>query len=346
MTTSTTPTPPKAARLFSRSTWAETRVVARRAAHRDRRRGAAPARRGRRRAGVGQLAVVGRVHGHPRRGGRPGRSLVRSSCTSGSPSGSGRPTACSRSSSWSRASSSSASSSSATCATRAGPPCRSPPRSAGWRVPALLYLAVNLGDAGRAAGWAVPTATDIAFALAVLAVLGIHLPTALRAFLLTLAVVDDLVAIVDHRDLLHRQPGSVPLLLAAAPAGRLRSRGPAAAGCCVVAAGAAGGPRPGRWCTSPGCTRPSPGVLLGLSPSRSAPHRPADEHHSVGERIEHAVPPAVRRLRRPGVRPVRRRGHVVGGDGLRDAVGDPASWASSSALVVGKALGVLARRPG
>lgn len=66
----------------------------------------------------------------------------------------------------------------------------------GVAVPALLYLVVNLtASAGEPDGWAIPAATDIAFALAVLAVVGSHLPPALRAFLLTLAVVDDLVVI-------------------------------------------------------------------------------------------------------------------------------------------------------
>lgn len=66
----------------------------------------------------------------------------------------------------------------------------------GMAVPALVFAAVNLGTGGGALrGWAVPTATDIAFALAVLAVISTHLPVALRTFLLTLAVVDDLLAI-------------------------------------------------------------------------------------------------------------------------------------------------------
>ncbi|MEV4743374.1 Na+/H+ antiporter NhaA [Streptomyces sp. NPDC049555] len=66
----------------------------------------------------------------------------------------------------------------------------------GMAVPALVYTAVAASGGGSLGGWAVPTATDIAFALAVLAVIGTSLPSALRAFLLTLAVVDDLFAIL------------------------------------------------------------------------------------------------------------------------------------------------------
>ncbi|MFM9580714.1 Na+/H+ antiporter NhaA [Streptomyces caniscabiei] len=66
----------------------------------------------------------------------------------------------------------------------------------GMAVPALVYTLTTVTGGGSLVGWAVPTATDIAFALAVLAVIGTSLPNALRAFLLTLAVVDDLCAIL------------------------------------------------------------------------------------------------------------------------------------------------------
>lgn len=67
----------------------------------------------------------------------------------------------------------------------------------GMIVPAATYLAVNAAmNGGSASGWAVPTATDIAFALALLSVVGRRLPNSVRAFLLTLAVVDDLFAIL------------------------------------------------------------------------------------------------------------------------------------------------------
>ncbi len=62
-------------------------------------------------------------------------------------------------------------------------------------IPALVYVAFNAASPETAGGWAVPTATDIAFAVAVLAIISSHLPASLRLFLLTLAVVDDLLAI-------------------------------------------------------------------------------------------------------------------------------------------------------
>jgi NhaA family Na+:H+ antiporter len=65
----------------------------------------------------------------------------------------------------------------------------------GMILPALIYVAINVGHP-TIGGWAIPTATDLAFALAVLAVTGRFLPAALRAFLLTLAVVDDIGAII------------------------------------------------------------------------------------------------------------------------------------------------------
>ena len=62
-------------------------------------------------------------------------------------------------------------------------------------TPAIIYTAINFGSPTALHGWAIPTATDIAFAVSVLAAVGTFLPSAMRVFLLTLAVVDDLIAI-------------------------------------------------------------------------------------------------------------------------------------------------------
>lgn len=67
---------------------------------------------------------------------------------------------------------------------------------AGMAVPALIYLAITHRDAALHAGWAIPSATDIAFAIGVLALAGKGLPPSLRLFLLTVAIVDDLGAVM------------------------------------------------------------------------------------------------------------------------------------------------------
>jgi NhaA family Na+:H+ antiporter len=83
-----------------------------------------------------------------------------------------------------------------------------------------VFVLVNLrtGD-GALAGWAIPTATDIAFALAVLAVVSTHLPVGLRTFLLTLAVVDDLLAITIIAIFYTRDLQPLLLALAVLPLG-------------------------------------------------------------------------------------------------------------------------------
>lgn len=83
----------------------------------------------------------------------------------------------------------------------------------GVAVPALIYVAIVSHEPALLRGWAIPTATDIAFAVAVLALIGSHLPGPLRLFLLTLAVVDDVIAIAIIAVFYTEQIRVVPLLL-------------------------------------------------------------------------------------------------------------------------------------
>ena len=179
----------------------------------------------------------------------------------------------------------------------------------GMAAPALVYVLVNLGTGGGALrGWAIPTATDIAFAVAILAVISTHLPTALRTFLLTLAVVDDLLAITIIA-LFYTSDLDVPDA-AAGPgaAGALRRGGPATDPVLVAPAAA------GR------------GDLDAGARFRGARHRgrrPARLHGAgaaqprrrrtgggpgPGRALRAPDPPGLGRLRGPGVRVLRRRG--------------------------------------
>lgn len=204
----------------------------------------------------------------------------------------------------------------------------------GMIVPAAIFVGVNAasGDFDNLGGWAVPIATDIAFALAVLAVVSTHLPTALRTFLLTLAVVDDLLAIVViaafYTD--HLVPSA--LALAVVPAGLFA---------CAVQRGIT------RWWVllplavatwglvhASGIHATVAGVVLGFTV-------PVRGRHALAERFEHRLRPLSAGVAVP-VFAFFAAGVTVGGwTGLADALTHPATIGVLAGLVVGKPVGVL-----
>jgi NhaA family Na+:H+ antiporter len=205
-------------------------------------------------------------------------------------------------------------------------------------APAAIYLAVNLSAAdGDGRGWAIPTATDIAFALAVLAVVGRHLPSALRTFLLTLAVVDDLIAIVIIAVFYTQDLAVLPLALSLLPVlafGFLTHRGVRSWWLLLPLAFTA-------WALmhASGVHATVAGVLLGFAvPVRA---RPGDPKAGLAEHFEHRVRPLSAGVAVP-VFAFMAAGVAVGGlSGLGTAITDTVSTGIIAGLIAGKALGIL-----
>ena len=215
----------------------------------------------------------------------------------------------------------------------------------GMAAPALIFAAWNLrtGD-GALMGWAIPTATDIAFALAVLAVVSTHLPGALRTFLLTLAVVDDLLAITIIAIFYTSDLSVVPLLLALVPLaafGFLVQRRTTSWWLLVPLALVT-------WALvhASGVHATVAGVLLGFTVPALVGERDhalpgQEEVHSLAERFEHRWRPVSAGVAVP-VFALFAAGVVIGGfSGLVGALADPVASGIVVALVVGKTVGVL-----
>ncbi|SDQ17890.1 Na+/H+ antiporter NhaA [Quadrisphaera sp. DSM 44207] len=221
---------------------------------------------------------------------------------------------------------------------------RSPARAAlpvlaavgGMVVPALLYVAVNLAAGGPLRGWAVPTATDIAFALGVLAVIGSALPGSLRAFLLTLAVVDDLLAIVVIAVFYTAELAWLPLLAALAPLTAFRllmTRGVTRWYLLLPLAAAA-------WVLvhESGVHATIAGVALGLL---VPVHLSGREGPQVAHDVEHAVRPFSAGVAVPVFALLAAGVSVSGGEGLSAALRDPVTLGVVAGLVAGKAVGIV-----
>lgn len=190
----------------------------------------------------------------------------------------------------------------------------------GVAVPALLFILLNLGTANLR-GWAIPAPTDIAFALAVLAILGRRAPSALRVFLLTLAVVDDVIVIAiiafaySNSLQLGWLLGAVALI--GLYAALFRVGRPPAWLLVPIAIGA-------WWCTlHSGIHATVAGVVLALLTP-------------VSERLEHALAPWSAGLVVP-VFALTSAGVAIGGHGTFD---NRVFWGVLVGLVIGKPLGI------
>ena len=210
----------------------------------------------------------------------------------------------------------------------------------GVAVPALLFVGTALlaggeGDVFR--GWAIPTATDIAFALAVLAVIATHLPSALRSFLLTLAVVDDLIAITIIAIFYTSGVQFLFLLLAILPLALwwwLLRRGWTNPALLAVPALVAWG-----LVHASGVHATVAGVLLGLLVPVSKRQEHAPDQQSLAERIEHGLRPWSAGFAVP-VFAFFAAGVTIGPGGLSATFADPAALGVVVGLVAGKCLGV------
>jgi NhaA family Na+:H+ antiporter len=161
----------------------------------------------------------------------------------------------------------------------------------GMLAPALIYVAFNAGDATALRGWAIPAATDIAFALGVLALLGSRVPVSLKVFLAALAILDDLGAVIIIA-LFYTADLSVPMLgLAAAALAVLAALN--RFGVSRLAPYLGIGALLWFFVLKSGVHATIAGVLLALTvPVRPAPGRP-DDPTSPLHRLEHALHPAV-----------------------------------------------------